>query len=319
MKKIFLIFVAFISIHIGFAEEDRKPEFILDCSGNYYFLTQPGTTDGGFSQVKGPFGGFEFMAKARVQYTFDTPLGNFFLSQNATVTVGTEFECTGISFRQCADVRFIPFPFLVVEAGGSIGSGWNWFGFEGLGKYNAGTQKYEALSSFHNWYYDGWLRGTIQCDTGVFFPGDWTHFITTASYTFFYEGLTGMEKGDFWEYHMTKNKMNGLQYLASFMAGYQMPLTLRMVGLIFNMSGHFDGDDFGKYADSFDGGFVEMNFTPVIQLDFGKRDTLYLLTMIGSRRCFEKEYKAVEEEISLKKTGREWFCDRITFRWIHRF
>ena len=54
-----------------------------------------------------------------------------------------------------------------------------------------------------------------------------------GSFRIFYSGIAGLERHDIYEWQTTKNMAQGLQYEASGLLAYQMPLALYKAGVIF--------------------------------------------------------------------------------------
>ena len=156
-------------------------------------------------------------------------------------------------------------------------------------------------------------------DTGAIIQHDWSHVVMLANYTVFYEGLSGMGKGDLWEWLLIKHKANGFQYETKIILGYQMPLKLKLTGIITELSGHFNRSDYGAFDENFDGSFMTIKFSPFVQIEFSKKTMLSALIDISSTRSFEQEYDEQDEVPFLTTSGREWFCNRIAFSIKHYF
>ena len=101
--------------------------------------------------------------------------------------------------------------------------------------------------------------------------------------------------------------------------GYQMPLPLTLAGLMFKAGGYYDGSVYKDYDKNFDGAFVTINISPLLQFQFGSKDNLTCLIDFSSRRSFDKEFTKAGESLLLTTKGREWFFNRLALSWTHTF
>lgn len=304
----------------GVASEE-KSSFSLKLTTDFAYYPASKCITGGdhFAPITGPYSGVEGCTTLKASYKIDTPLGESWLLSDANIVLTGAFELTPISVRPKASVDFTPLPFLIFAAGGSVGWGWNLGPIEGLCELNKKTLDYEPISTFSHPYYDVWGSATFQFDTGALIPGDWTHVVTLASYSVTYSGIAGLSDDSIYEWQCSKNKARGLTYDFQGVLGYQMPLPLTLAGVMFKASGYFDGSVYKDYDKTFDGAFVTINISPLLQFKFGNKDNLTCLFDFSSRRSFEKEYTKAGESLLLKTTGREWYFNRFALSWTHTF
>lgn len=306
--------------------ESKKVEWTFDLTTDfaYYFKTKYKTGDHHFAQVTGPFSSVEVRTNFGAYCHIPTPLGKHFLLNGANLVVAANLEISPITLMPMLGVSWSPVPFLTFSTGASFGIGWNMLGFKGISILEDAPAKtsgeYEDLTTFKNNYYDFWTKASFQFDTGALVPGDWTHVLFVASYQLIYKGLTGVDDGNLWIWQTGTNYANGLQYSASALLGYQMPLFLKRVGLMADFYGHYNASDFGDYdKNGYDGGFMNVNLAPFVQLELSKKDSLLLLGYFSNRRSFEQEHDNAEQEPYLISTGHEWYFKRIAVRWQHFF
>ncbi|MBQ2354486.1 MAG: hypothetical protein II397_01565, partial [Treponema sp.] len=111
----------------------------------------------------------------------------------------------------------------------------------------------------------------------------------------------------------------GFSYELQTILAYQMPLALRLAGVMYKMNGYYNGDVYGEYDKSYNGTFPEISISPVLQFSLGKSDSLFCLFDFSSRRSFDKEFESEGQSLLLNNTGREWYFKRIALSWSHRF
>lgn len=201
----------------------------------------------------------------------------------------------------------------------SLGLGFNYLGLEGIAEYNLLTREYDTLSGITHPYYDLWASATFQFDTGALIPGDWTHVVLLASYTTVYTGVAGLTKSNIFEWQCSKYKACGLAYDAQIILAYQMPIALRLAGVMTKFVGYYDGKVYGEFDKTFDGDFAEISISPVFQFSFSEKDDLSLLFDFSSRRSFGEKLNKNSDMLYTQKTGREWFFKRLALSWTHRF
>lgn len=321
MKKKLLLFLSlFLSSGILFSQEkESKLSFSATTDFAYYTKSQYISGDNHFSPIISAYEKIECRTNIFANYRIPTPLGKSWLVNNAALTLQGAFELTPISIRPQFNIVFEPFPFLILKTGTSIGSAWSMLGLEPLSLLNESTKEYEILPFGKYSYYDFWAQGIFQFDTGALIPGDWTHVIMQAKYMLSYKSFIGIKDKEIYTWQSTPNKSNGLQYEACFILGYQMPLVLYRTGLMIELYGHFDANDYGKYAESYDGDFMETRWSPFMQFNFGKKDELYVTCAFATRRSYLENHTKPQEEVFLTKSGIEWYFQRIALSWTHYF
>lgn len=328
MKKNKLLLTAVVSAMMIFgprlfaeetAEESLPYSLSLTTDFAYYPKSDFITGGSHFSPITGPYNGVEMAATVNGSCTFKTPLGENWLLKEAKVNLSGELELTPVSLRPKIGVEFVLLPFLILRAGASIGWGWNYLGLKGVAEFNRLTHEYDALSTFSHPYYDFYAGATFQFDTGALIPGDWSHVLLVASYTAVYTGMAGVDKDTLFEWQCTRTKAQGLAYEAQVVLGYQMPLPLNVVGLMFKSVGYYDGSVYGEFDETFDGDFAEISLSSVLQFKLGKKDNLSSIFDFSSRRSFATEFTNEYEMLTSKVSGREWYFKRLAISWTHRF
>lgn len=319
LKNAFLFVAALLLSQSSVFAAKEGFSFWTKTEGAYYFKSDYETGGDHFSEVVGPYDGAEIRTLLFADYTIPTPLGDHFLLRDAHLMVEGAFELTPVSVRPMLKLFFWPFPFLGFDVGGSYGTGWNIGDLHGLSVMNQQTQEYERLDPFSAFHYDCWVEGIFQFDTGVIFPGDFTHVVALINYQLIYAGLSGVKKNDVWEWQESEHQVDGLQYYFGAILAYQLPYFVYRIGVFGEFMGYFDSDDYGKFSDTYDGDFMKIEMSPFVELKFSEKTSLIILLGFNKRRSFSEEHSDVDEELFLTKTGSEWIFDRLAFRWSHDF
>ena len=316
MRIILLSFVAFMfSVSLFSQEKINKSSWSLyeETNGAYYFASEYKTLSAThFSGINKAFSAAKIITSINADYSY-------FFNDLTSFVFHSAFELSPVSIRPELSFSFTPVPFLKFCIGGTTGTGWNMFGFDGLSRFNWASGNYENLNAFKNWYYKYWAEATCMFDTGVFIPGDWSHVVLMYSYKSYYEAITGVADGDLWEWQTSKNHVNGLCYYMSAVIAYMMPLKVNLIGVMAGFDGHYNASDYAEIADSYDGDFMHVNISPLMNVKFSEKDSLTVLAYFESRRAFSEEHDETKEEVSLNCIGREWYFDCFAFSWTHNF
>lgn len=319
MKKFFVTICLFLWAGLSLAATEEGFSYVQKTDGAYYIKPKIKTGGDHFSPVDGPYGGMELRTAFEAAYTQATPLGAHPLLSGANLKILGGAELTPVTLLPRLGLYFTPVPFLEFAAGGEFGTGWNAFGFDGMGVYEPAEQDYRDLDAFKHYYWNTWASGTFQFDVGAIVPGEWTHVVMLATYAVRYEALTGVDDGEVWVWRESENRANGLLFDFTGVLGYKMPLRVKMIGVMFNAYGHYKGSDYGDYDATFDGDFVTYVWKGFADITLNKSNSLTLLGLVSSRRSFATPYEEETDVPVLVKTGREWYLDGIAFRWTHQF
>lgn len=320
-KKLLTLSLLPAALFAGEADESTKSHLDLSLTtiAAIYTDVDYEAGDDHFAGLNGPFSGAKAVTRFNATYTLPTPLGEHWLLKGANVKFNGIFELSPLTIRPLVGLDFTPVPFLVFSAGGSIGTGWNPLGFDGMSVYSLKKQEYKSLTPFGNYYYDYWAKATFQFDTGALIEGDWSHVVMQASYKWIYEGITGVDDGDLWSWQVFPGEANGWQYDVTAVLGYQMPIALQMVGFMAEFYGHYDPADYKKVYQGFDGDFMWIDLSLLLNFKFNAKNELMTLITFEGGRSFATDHENADEEPLLKKTGREWSFYRIAFSWDHKF
>ncbi len=180
-------------------------------------------------------GAYPLETKMEAGYTLKIPMlegeGPLFSGNNLKVKglLGLSPVATTIG----VDAVLTPIAVMELTLGGSLGTGWDFtpMGISGLLKSTGGIGTDLTSDSLGGVYYKGRAGAALQFDTGVIFPGDWTSILLRTYHEIMYQGYTGAESGEAWEYETSGAKVNGVNYKGEYLVGYKLPLKLNMVAL----------------------------------------------------------------------------------------
>jgi hypothetical protein len=277
---------------------------------------------GGFAPIVGPYSGAEARVVGDYSFIWPVPFSDNPLVSGNTLTVTAQMELTPVSIAPAAIVAFSPIAFLIFNAGGRIGAGWDLdiLSVQGLSSYDEATKAYISPAPFSSFHYELWFEGIFQFDLAAVLPGDWNHVVMLATYKAFYEGITsGGENGNPWVWQGTKDKANGWKYLSSVVLGYQMPLVLQMVAVQAEFEGYFDGNAaYNEVYKLWNPEFMIASISPVLNFQFTENQSLMAQFRFRSRRGYAD---ASDSIAVLDRTyeARQWYFDRIALSYTYRF
>lgn len=326
MKKNYSLCMVFVCLSaLVFSEEngtENSPwSFYTVTDFAYYPKTDYRDGCSHFSGIDGAYEKLECRITGFCEYKIPTPLGQHWLLKSASLIFCGGLEATPVSLRPMMSVKFIPLPFFAFSAGVSGGTGFNFGGFNGMKKLDDSSRELKSLSLLRHAYYDFWGKCVFMFDTGEIIKGDWTHVVFLADAQWIYKGISGVSDGTVWSWQNNNNNANGWQYEVSCILGYQMPLALRMAGIMANFNAHLDSDDFGKYSKegNYNGSFLYSNISAFCEVDFGKKDFAYIIIGFASRQSFKENHDDSVIEPYLASCGTEWFFSRFAVSLTHRF
>ena len=322
-KLLFTLIFTLVAAAGAFAAEDESAEPSWKFTAVTDFAWYPKSayvadTTSHFAPITGAYSGVQIRTTFNAAYKIPvlTSSGALFSGNNVTLT--GSLELTPITLMPKVSISFTPIAFLNFSAGGMAGTGWDLIGMQAMSQYNSLSVAYDSLPAFSTWYFKGWANGTFMFDVAALWPGDWHHIVTVATYEVSYTTMTN-ETSAVWDWQTSKNSATGLQFYQSYVLGYQMPTIVSIVGVRAELAGHYDAGDYGVYANNLNGSFITMDVSPLMQLTFSKKDSMYIMFNFESRRGFAEVHTKTDEEPLLTYTGSEWFFNRVAFSWTHTF
>ncbi len=317
-RIIAVVCVLLCSFAFVFADDNAcSGSFKVTTDFAYYPLSSPvASQETHFAPLTGPYKGLEARVTGKYTYSIPVPFGDNPLVKGNTLDLSAALEVSPVSVMPKVSVAFTPVAFLVFSAGADAGTGWELIGIKGMGLYDNGPAKYYSIPAFSSWYINAWCQGLFQFDLAAVMPGDWNHVVMLAAYELKYTTLTGAAAGEPWIWQGTGEKVNGLNYNANIVLGYQMPLVLQMVGIQTEISGFFK-DNYASIYSGYKGDFTKYSINPLAIFKFNDHHSLTVQTCFTARRGYSTEAETVdgrkESELNLNFSAYEWYFNRIAF------
>ncbi len=248
--------------------------------------------------------------------SFPLKLGENPLFSMASLSLSFSEIVSPITVGTSCNLSFAPIPLINFGIGGSVNSGWKMGDFSFLTLYDEDADTFVKADPFSAITYSVNARAGMSFDFGLLKPGIWTHVITNLSYSVSYDGCSAASRYEIWGSGIEGENVNGLKYSATASLSYLMPIPLTMIGLNVSFSGHFDGDDYGKYNKNYDGDFVSINIASSAMFRLGNKDGIMVMAFVPSRRKF---VESSGSNILKTTNGREWMFGGIFGVWTHSF
>lgn len=346
MKKIFALTVVLaLALVPAFAQEDglqsdieleelagensKKQEksrhgFSLLVEAAWYPKSSP-VAGGGerFAPLSGPYDGAQFGVTAAYEYTLPLAGSGALTKDNSLVFAG-EFQISPGTVKPHVFLRFTPIAFLAFGAGATFGTGWEFLGSQCLATYNSACGEFDNITPFKNWFYEFDASATFQFDAAALWPGEWHHIVLMAMYDFRYSGMTRQADGHPWVWAADVPRVNGANYYADIILGWQLPLKhVSLVGIQAEFEGYYSDSQIDASYRAFDIDFCRINISPLVVFSLTKKDTLFALIYFERRRGFDREKGYVngreQSILEMNCSGGEWHFRRVALRYVHKF
>jgi hypothetical protein len=183
----------------------------------------------------------ELQLKYTEHFKFPVMQGEGALTKNNNIDLALTGELTPVSIYGVVDAVLTPIAFFQLTAGGRAGGGWVFNLSDDKDKRSFGSGINRSDGSSSHWeVYDGtaldgllWKVQTgavLQFDFAAIFPGDWNHVFFRTYHELNYRAYTRAKGVDSWYYANDDGEnINGYNYYASLVVGYQMPTFVKMV------------------------------------------------------------------------------------------
>ncbi len=184
----------------------------------------------------------EAQVKLSGTLTVPTLAGDGPLTKDNSVALTASCAVTPVSVTGAVEAVFTPVAFFQLVAGGMVATGWNIPIADGLSFNEPGRDGGGALDGTAEFVGDSFpgivwsCKGgaVAQFDFAAIRPGEWNHVVFRSSHTLWYRAFTAADSDDSWQFENdVGEERNGWNYYANYFLGYQMPVKLSMVGILF--------------------------------------------------------------------------------------
>jgi hypothetical protein len=218
-----------------------------------------------------------FLPSITAEYNIVKPVQNTKLVFNAKALAT-------ITVMQAGTAGFVSLmlpPWISLTAGVHIATAWNYGTmFTFLSVYDPSEQDYDSCTSCTEFEYGAKAEIKFTIPYGM--------YLFQAGYSSEYIGFTGAENGEVWTCGMNSNCVNGFRYNASFLAGRRLNnLLFKMIGLNASVSGWYSDSYFDDVYKQYDPDFVTVSFSPMIQMQLRKNQSLIIMAVVDRERNFE--------------------------------
>jgi hypothetical protein len=177
-------------------------------------------------------------------FVFPVLRGDHFLFSGNNLATNLTFNVSPLSMNAGAEAVLTPIALAQIKAGALGGSGWN---IPALGNGLAvnrrradGASSFNdrAGSPFEGLVWKAYGGGALQFDLAAVLPGDWNHLLFQIYQEVNYRANTAAAADQLWEYEAEGGLLrNGLNYYASYVIGYQLPVSrfLNVIGFMGEM------------------------------------------------------------------------------------
>jgi hypothetical protein len=190
------------------------------------------------------------------------------LLKNNNIVLSGWGEFSPVSFNAGANTSWEFVPFAKLNVGGTAGTGWTLLGFNGLGR-NFPTDNAVRKEPFSGLVTKAWLEGALQFDWAAVQPGEWNHVVAYVAESREYRSNSAADQNTAWEYENDSGvSLNGWKRNRTFVFGYQMPLTVSMVGFLATSELHITHkNDSPMAAKGWASNFEIWKFGPMMTLN----------------------------------------------------
>jgi hypothetical protein len=243
------------------------------------------------------------------------------LTRDNNIATALTAEVTPISLTGKAEVIWTPAAFFLLSGGGLAGSGWNMALGNGIGinkpeDENAVPPPPRKAtidgSAFDGLLWRAWGAGTLQFDLGAIIPGSWTHVLFQTRQEIRYGAYSRAKPGESWIFEADYGEnQNGWVYYASYVLGYQMPLspvldTIAFMAELEKPLYDTTGEDYLLYKSG-GGNLGRWTFSGLLNFSITKRfSTTLALQMQTSRNHGSSDFNNVDyyyRDFELKDDG----------------
>lgn len=236
-------------------------------------------------------------AKIEAGYTVKMP----FLQGEGALFSGNNVKLKGlmgispISASLSLDAVITPIAVMELSTGGTVGTGWNFDAMSLMGLAIGDGTSAVTHDSLGGIYYKARGGAALQFDTAAIWPGDWTSVVVRTYHEINYQGYSGVAADEGWEFETAGLHKNSLNYKGDYLVGYQMPIMVNMVAIMFE-----------TYVDNMETDIeVGMTFDLglVANFQFTERLSLTVIPQISNREIAKDTRKMGVRDIGFKRVA----------------
>jgi hypothetical protein len=194
-----------------------------------------------------------------------------------------------VSLQAITTATFTPLAFLNMQAGSSIGAGWN-AGFSnglGLNIDGTGTASEDSLKGI---VFESWFSGTFQFDLGALIPGKWTHILLAVTSKLAYKHYSAASADEPWLFQADAGEnFNGFSYFGTYILGYKLPYKADTIAflieteqMLFNNSNRSPMDSIAGWGSD----FVKTTFGPLVNIQLSDTSSIIILIQFAREKSF---------------------------------
>lgn len=234
------------------------------------------------------------------------------------VRVQTSAALAPVSLRAEAEATYTPIAFLQLVGGAGAATGWPTPVGNGLGLNVNGVP---LTDPFPGVILQAWLGWNFQFDLAAVMPGDWNHVVAVVQHRYRYKHFSAAGPGDPWQFQVDPGEnYNGWELLATYLVGYQMPLSpLRTLAVLWNTQGRIDDRAAlsPMAAQGWGSDFMEQNLGLVVETVLDENLSLILLPQFRSLRLYSDDSIWAKDFRAREHRGEAWKFQRLAFnlRW----
>lgn len=267
------------------------------------------------------WGGAEFEVVYKRGIAFPFLQGDGALTKDNSVKYNLSIGLNPVSLRGEAEAVLTPIAFLQFALGGHLGTGWDAVAFNGLGMNTNSTGVIDK-QTFGGAVLKAWAWGLFQFDLAAVVPGEWNHVVVLSQVKAGYQHYTAADSGEAWQWQADGGEnFNTFKLFSTHFLGYQMPLALNTVGVLFETETNLEpAASYSRLSDNGWGSdFVKMNLGALTNWTLGENSTLAVLFQLENfidytdATIFNKWYA----HRSAEAVG--WRFKRVAFQWTLHF
>lgn len=205
------------------------------------------------------------------------------------IDIKASFFLSPVTLKCAVEPVWTPLPFLQLVSAASLGTGWSVPIADGL-KINRRSGDHDNVlegDNFGGVVYNAGGGGALQFDYAAINPGKWNHIVMRSYHSLFYEGLSSAGADESWVFENDEGEnQNGWNYYGNLFAGYQMPLFVNTVGLLFEAERRLYFED---NEEEWGGDLIRYTISPLMNFTITNSFTTALICQFRTEKNYTSE------------------------------